>query len=297
MALVSSAKTWLENGLDAASFFTSWVGDVCDMPDWTGLNIETIFLTLAGAADSLGTSKGCFKKATQCITPKAIPDPPKPKPKDKGGLDEPVTDPDRARPPTTCPLAKRGALTQTKACKTVNDLEDLDYGWEEDAVDGTHDLYWKGMIINNMEHDMMDSSRVLVHQAWNKNMDKNPRKVPLRDIVLSYFTRVRGQTSSSLQYITYTDVVEEDLTDLLPEVYAKLGRDLETDKENGASVFVARASSGGERDAFTLLVSKTPFGAGARKMLEEYPDFAGRVLKGFNIVWKGSMNFEVHFPK
>lgn len=295
MALVKSAKTWYENGLDAASFFTSWVGDACDMPDWN-FDLDSMFISLVSGADSLGTSKGCFKKVGKCVSPPKVPDPPKPKPKEKGGAGEGTTRPDLPRPPSAC---RKTSKRTSGACKSVVDkLEDLDYGWERDSTDGTWDLYWNGQFINNVEADAKSAGNLLVHDAKNKKGDRNPKKVALRDILTSFWKK-SGKQTSELEYITYTHAVEEDLEKLLPRVYSALGRDMKDDKKGAKSVFINSASSGAEQEAYKLLVNKTPFGAGARKMLDEYSDFAGRTLKGFNLVWNkgGGLNFEVHFPK
>ncbi|KAI5862436.1 hypothetical protein GGS23DRAFT_100165 [Durotheca rogersii] len=58
---VESAKTFAENGLDAASYFDSWIGAVCGIPNFA-FNIDDVFQGLNNAPDSLGRSRGCFKK-------------------------------------------------------------------------------------------------------------------------------------------------------------------------------------------------------------------------------------------
>jgi len=55
---VEGAKTFAENGLEAADFFDNWVGSACGLPDW---NFD-LWTALLGGPDSLGTSVGCLRK-------------------------------------------------------------------------------------------------------------------------------------------------------------------------------------------------------------------------------------------
>ncbi|KAI0385436.1 hypothetical protein F5Y04DRAFT_276765 [Hypomontagnella monticulosa] len=62
---VEGAKTWVENGLDAISFFGDWIGGSCDIHDFN-FNLDDVFQGLTDAPDSLGTSLGCFKAGKIC---------------------------------------------------------------------------------------------------------------------------------------------------------------------------------------------------------------------------------------
>ncbi|KAL9621687.1 MAG: hypothetical protein Q9160_003940 [Pyrenula sp. 1 TL-2023] len=55
---VQGAKTFAENGLEAADFFGNWVGKACGMPEWD----FDLWGDLIGAPDDYGTSIGCKKK-------------------------------------------------------------------------------------------------------------------------------------------------------------------------------------------------------------------------------------------
>ncbi|KAK1146094.1 hypothetical protein N8T08_003742 [Aspergillus melleus] len=59
---VEGAKTFVDNSLDAASFFDNWIGEACDVPDWNFDLMGSIFGKLNDATDDMGTSKGCFQK-------------------------------------------------------------------------------------------------------------------------------------------------------------------------------------------------------------------------------------------
>ncbi|KAI0882590.1 uncharacterized protein GGS22DRAFT_46646 [Annulohypoxylon maeteangense] len=65
---VEGAKTFIENGLDAVSFFGDWIGKSCGVSDFN-FNLDDIFDGLSGEPDSLGESKGCFKANKMCTKP------------------------------------------------------------------------------------------------------------------------------------------------------------------------------------------------------------------------------------
>ncbi|KAI1801438.1 hypothetical protein F4811DRAFT_460858 [Daldinia bambusicola] len=65
---VEGAKTFVENGLDAASFFGDWIGSTCGISDFN-FSLDDIFMGLSEAPDELGVSKGCLKKNKMCTKP------------------------------------------------------------------------------------------------------------------------------------------------------------------------------------------------------------------------------------
>ncbi|KAK1726785.1 uncharacterized protein BDZ83DRAFT_772939 [Colletotrichum acutatum] len=69
-AAVQGAKTFAENGLEAASFFGDWVGPACGVRDWK----FDLFGALVNAPDSMGVSTGCHKKdKTACFYETGVP--------------------------------------------------------------------------------------------------------------------------------------------------------------------------------------------------------------------------------
>ncbi|KAI1781237.1 hypothetical protein F4818DRAFT_33257 [Hypoxylon cercidicola] len=62
---VEGAKTFVENGLDAASYFGDWIGKSCGISDFN-FNLDDVFNGLTEAPDSLGASAGCFKANKHC---------------------------------------------------------------------------------------------------------------------------------------------------------------------------------------------------------------------------------------
>ncbi|KAK1636284.1 hypothetical protein BDP81DRAFT_394898 [Colletotrichum phormii] len=71
-AAVKGAKTFAENGLEAASFFGDWVGPACGVHDWK----FDLFGALVNAPDSMGVSTGCHKKdKAACKRMESKPDP------------------------------------------------------------------------------------------------------------------------------------------------------------------------------------------------------------------------------
>lgn len=96
---VQGAKTFAENGLEAADFFDNWVGDACGVPDW---NFD-LWTALLGGPDSLGTSVGCLRKnKSKCKRQDPVPDPPKKSHAEK---------PDEPTAKTSAPISESNAVT------------------------------------------------------------------------------------------------------------------------------------------------------------------------------------------
>ncbi|KAK4443009.1 hypothetical protein QBC34DRAFT_499274 [Podospora aff. communis PSN243] len=92
--VVQGAKTFVENGVEAASFFGDWIGPTCKIPEFK-FDITSVFTNIVGSSDGIGTSVGCLKmNKAECSKPKPVPtkenpspptvapnpDPPKPEP-------------------------------------------------------------------------------------------------------------------------------------------------------------------------------------------------------------------------
>ncbi|CAI4216004.1 unnamed protein product [Parascedosporium putredinis] len=58
LAIPGAAKTFLENGGEAADFFGGWVGKTCNLPDWNFDLLGMVFGVLKDAPDSTATSVG-----------------------------------------------------------------------------------------------------------------------------------------------------------------------------------------------------------------------------------------------
>lgn len=58
---VRAAKTFAENGLDGASFFSNWIGSACGTPDYD-FSIEDAFSNLQQMPDELGRGQGCKQR-------------------------------------------------------------------------------------------------------------------------------------------------------------------------------------------------------------------------------------------
>lgn len=87
---VEGAKTFAENGLEAADFFDNWVGSACGLPDW---NFD-LWTALLGGPDSLGTSVGCLRKnKSKCKRQDPVPEPPRKSHADKSVPSEKTTAP------------------------------------------------------------------------------------------------------------------------------------------------------------------------------------------------------------
>lgn len=144
-----------------------------------------------------------------------------------------------------------------------------------------------------------DTPSIIITQAYNQDLDSNPNKVPLRDILLSFWQYKKGKTVADLEFLLYQNVVEKNMVDMLPDIYALLGRNMDDDKKNLAHFSLRPSASGNEQNAYFKLLEGCPFPAGANKMLREYSDFGTRPLGDFEIWWMGgnSFNFVVSFFK
>lgn len=108
--VVEGAKTFVENGVAAASLFGDWIGPACKIPEFE-FDLTRVFVNMVTSSDDLGVSKGCFKKnKADCAKPaavprKAAPPPPDPSPPkaDPPKVDEPKVDPPKADPPKVDP--------------------------------------------------------------------------------------------------------------------------------------------------------------------------------------------------
>ncbi|KAF2644055.1 hypothetical protein P280DRAFT_515029 [Massarina eburnea CBS 473.64] len=76
-AAIQGAKSFYENGEEAASFFGNWIGPACGIPEFD-FDITQVFMDLINAPDSMsrGESVGC-KKKSGCRKLDPVPDPTK----------------------------------------------------------------------------------------------------------------------------------------------------------------------------------------------------------------------------
>ncbi|KAK1963225.1 hypothetical protein LY78DRAFT_205414 [Colletotrichum sublineola] len=112
-AAVQGAKSFYENGEDAASFFGNWIGPACGVPDFD-FDLSMVFNPLVEAPDSMSRGKtvGC-KKKSGCRKVDPVPDP---EPKTK-----PTVEP-RGKPkhkPTRKPTIKSTDKPKTTAQKST----------------------------------------------------------------------------------------------------------------------------------------------------------------------------------
>ncbi|KAL0932163.1 uncharacterized protein CTRU02_213116 [Colletotrichum truncatum] len=145
-AAVTGAKTFLENGLDAASFFGNWVGKACDVPSWD-FDLFAVFNPLTNAPDSIGKSKGCLKKnKSNCkrMEPKPDPQPsskpdpePSPKPDPQPTNKAAATESLEGTAQTLSPVAT-SAVSSASACKIgrrANDDDSQIFGEPETSTE------------------------------------------------------------------------------------------------------------------------------------------------------------------
>lgn len=119
-------------------------------------------------------------------------------------------------------------------------------------------------------------------QAWNEEFDWRHKheKIPLREILVSFWVGHLNRPARDLKRIMYYMVVQEDLFEKLrPFVYRLMGEDVTTNL-----VIHREPESPQEAEAFDALVTRTPFCNGASKMLQEYPEFEGVQIESFEML-------------
>lgn len=137
-------------------------------------------------------------------------------------------------------------------------------------------------IIIYFDYNSVASGTLAISEAWNDTSDTRPRheKLPLRDILLTVWVRHHTSRVRDLRALLYFIVVESNLRDeVRPLVYRLLGEEINT------KLVVHRESeSPQEAEAFSIMLERAPFCAGAQKMLEENPDFEGVQIESFEFL-------------
>lgn len=125
------------------------------------------------------------------------------------------------------------------------------------------------------------ADRIVVKAAWNGISDKRPKtnKMPLRGLILGIWIRAKGRLKNLVQ-IYYMHVVERDLVNITPAVFEKFCCPV-------GNTIIQQGRSVCENEAFNLLASKTPFGAGAMKMVGEYEEMIRFRVKSFQYFVRG----------
>lgn len=121
--------------------------------------------------------------------------------------------------------------------------------------------------------DTQYGDTLVCKQAWNDEFDWRHKheKIPLREILVSFWVRNLNRPARDLKRIMYYMVIQEDLADeVKPEVYELMGED-----ETTYLIIHRENESPQEAEAYDALVTRTPFCNGASKMLAEYPEFEG----------------------
>ncbi|KAI3325508.1 hypothetical protein HD806DRAFT_490497 [Xylariaceae sp. AK1471] len=130
-AAVQGAKSFYENGEEAASFFGNWIDPACGVPDFD-FDITQVYAAFVGAPDSMsnGQSVGC-KKKSGCRRLDPVPDPTK-KPDETGSpktTEKPATNtaPENTTPTTdTTTTDTTTTGTTTTADATTTDSTTVD---------------------------------------------------------------------------------------------------------------------------------------------------------------------------
>lgn len=199
--IVSTIKTFDQNALTPLDYFNRYLGGKCGI---SGITLDPIglFTILAGASNSVGTSRGCYRKnVAACAAPKENPAPA------PDVQRSPAKDPwDGETPPTTdipnycdnTPGLLRGRAPAGKTkCQAIPDVEANGYTYEDKSASGQYqpgtwsiqapDKWTKGALNDvaiihlNPSYGMMT-----VEYAYLSTID-TVKKLKLRDMVCSAF--------------------------------------------------------------------------------------------------------------
>lgn len=136
--------------------------------------------------------------------------------------------------------------------------------------------------------DTQYGDTLVCKQAWNEEYDYRHKheKIPLREILVSFWVGNLNRPARDLKRIMYYQVVQEHLADeVKPEVYRLMGEDDTTNL-----VIHRESESPQEAEAYDALVTRTPFCNGASKMLAEYPEFEGVQIESFEFLPHTAVN-------
>ncbi|KAL7629676.1 hypothetical protein AAE478_001199 [Parahypoxylon ruwenzoriense] len=137
--VIQYAKSAYENGMDAAEFYTDWVGQACDVPGWN-FSLEDMFMDMVDAPDSMMgagvASTGCLLKKDKNKCNKRDP---KPDPKTSSQVHR-GTSTKKDGPPKTTEDAKackrKRAPYQPEPTRLVKKFGDVEERKEEECNNG-----------------------------------------------------------------------------------------------------------------------------------------------------------------
>ncbi|KAI0838303.1 hypothetical protein F5Y06DRAFT_55419 [Hypoxylon sp. FL0890] len=137
--VIQYAKSGYENGMDAAGFYTDWVGKACGVPGWS-FSLEGAFMDMVNAPDSMMgagvSSTGCLLKKNKSACRKRDP---KPDPK-TSSLVYKGTSTKKDNPPKTTESAKackkKRAVYKPEPTRLVKKFGDVEERTEEECNNG-----------------------------------------------------------------------------------------------------------------------------------------------------------------
>ncbi|XXG95828.1 hypothetical protein Hte_002099 [Hypoxylon texense] len=128
--VIQYAKSAYENGMDAADFYTDWVGQACGVPGWN-FSLEGMFMDMVDAPDSMmgagAASTGCLRKKDKSKCKKRDPKPdPKTSSQVHGGTSNKKDNPPKTtEEPKACKVKRAPYKPEPeRLVKTFGDVEE-----------------------------------------------------------------------------------------------------------------------------------------------------------------------------
>lgn len=168
---------------------------------------------------------------------------------------------------------------------------------------------------------------MLVQAVYNKGDpanpkhpgDTNPKKVPLRDIMVSIWQQKTGRSISELSKFKYWEVLESTTVAAVPKAYKAMGKTLDDNEKTAGFLLVTRTGkANGESEAYKIMrksqklcfyvnicqpwgkehqpwrdiptnkkmnTGDTTFSHGIKKLTQEYAEYNKKHIEAFIITW------------
>jgi hypothetical protein len=126
------------------------------------------------------------------------------------------------------------------------------------------------------------------------NNDVTRNRIPLHGLLFVFWTKETGKDASLLQRIRYEAIDQVDVTKSMNDAYKAMG--IAGWQEKQVVTLRASGTAPGEKEAFEIMLSQNPFGAGARKTLTQYIEMKNRIITKIVFVRpSGSYNMDIKF--
>lgn len=276
--VVTAAKTFAENKLDAAAFFDDWIVPGCfpvsEKPWGNSTRTDTIWAAILSVPDHVATSKGCFTNS--CDTPpRAPPFTPLPYPTVEPEPDSKNQSTWRSFGANVAGVSTPYNLNAYPGFELVEDRSDI-----ADGMTRWYLSYYTREIAQVRVASGGGAEGIRIDDMMTRDFE-GELLTPIngRDIVFSLYYTISGNTLDKLMYIDIKNIVETTWVDVQFNVY----------RENGwrhSRQVILDADSDADAYEFNAFIQSTIWGSVVNKALLQYEDLEDRCIESINI-YKG----------